>query len=154
MEATYRQSNWSRDLLGHSIVPPPIVEALNCPNRCSHQGVCLQFGCVCQPGFSGIDCSLMDGTIVLYFTLHTRQRHVEPAGSLVLSAGIVTGFNSRLRPKTVTEPELNRVQTVGYPVGTVLWKLSSEPAVQPVINRRLNLFNPLLIGGSTCSNRL
>ena len=61
IEATYRQSNWSRDLLGYVIIPHSIIEALNCPNHCSQRGVCLHFGCVCQPGFSGLDCGQMDG---------------------------------------------------------------------------------------------
>ena len=62
VEATYRRaSEWRRDLLGRPAISPAIVEALNCPNRCSHQGVCLPYGCVCQPGFHASDCSLMDG---------------------------------------------------------------------------------------------
>lgn len=66
VEATYRRRSssfldWPLDLLGHPLVPPAIVEALNCPNRCSNQGVCLSHGCLCQSGFSGSDCSLMDG---------------------------------------------------------------------------------------------
>ena len=61
VEATYRQSTWARDLFGRPVVPAAVAEALNCPNRCSHHGVCLQFGCVCQLGFSGSDCSVMDG---------------------------------------------------------------------------------------------
>lgn len=67
VEASYqRTSDWSRDLLGHQAVSPAIIEALNCPNRCSYQGVCLSFGCVCQPGFSGSDCSLMDGNSTVF----------------------------------------------------------------------------------------
>lgn len=68
VEATYRRaSDWPRNLLGRPVIPPVIVEALNCPNRCSHQGVCLPYGCVCQPGFYGSDCSLMDGIKSFYF---------------------------------------------------------------------------------------
>ncbi|XP_045033419.1 von Willebrand factor D and EGF domain-containing protein isoform X2 [Daphnia magna] len=63
VEATYRRaSDWPRNILGRPVIPPIIIEALNCPNRCSHQGVCLPYGCVCQPGFYGSDCSLMDDT--------------------------------------------------------------------------------------------
>lgn len=55
------KADWPVDVMGRAALPDAIVEALNCPDRCSGHGVCLHLGCVCQAGFSGIDCSLMDG---------------------------------------------------------------------------------------------
>ena len=83
VEATYRRRSssyldWPLDLLGHPLVPPAIVEALNCPNRCSNQGVCLSHGCLCQSGFSGSDCSLMDGIsrLFIYFFFLIKFIHI------------------------------------------------------------------------------
>ncbi|KAF6087149.1 von Willebrand factor D and EGF domains [Phyllostomus discolor] len=34
-----------------------IVLVLKCPNLCSGNGQCMQWGCLCSPGFSSYDCS-------------------------------------------------------------------------------------------------
>ncbi|KAK2713299.1 hypothetical protein QYM36_009232 [Artemia franciscana] len=44
--------------------PKNIKNALNCPSSCSGHGICLEFGCICDPGFFGDDCAKMTGNVV------------------------------------------------------------------------------------------
>lgn len=43
--------------------PQDIVQALNCPDDCSLNGKCTAKGCLCNPGYSGLNCEEKAGKI-------------------------------------------------------------------------------------------
>nr|DBA25281.1 TPA: hypothetical protein GDO54_012829 [Pyxicephalus adspersus] len=48
------------DQIKHSKIPiDPIILALKCPNLCSGNGQCMEWGCACFDGYSSYDCSIL-----------------------------------------------------------------------------------------------
>ncbi|XP_068092884.1 von Willebrand factor D and EGF domain-containing protein [Hyperolius riggenbachi] len=59
-ECERRLLELGHDKAKHSETPiDPIILALKCPNLCSGNGQCMEWGCACFNGYSSYDCSLL-----------------------------------------------------------------------------------------------
>ena len=41
-------------------LPERLIHVLNCPNLCSNHGLCNGRECLCDAGYTGIDCSVLE----------------------------------------------------------------------------------------------
>ena len=54
-------SNYHHDNNGELVLMPGIV-TVGCPNNCNRQGRCLHGACICNHGFTSVDCSVPVGS--------------------------------------------------------------------------------------------
>ena len=78
-----------------------------CVNQCSGRGLCSRGMCTCDPGWSGIDCSLQ---------APERLPHAPPAGEDGGDAGKLTFEGNRLRPRIFVYevPEVFNVRVLQF----------------------------------------
>ncbi|KAA0712091.1 von Willebrand factor D and EGF domain-containing protein [Triplophysa tibetana] len=57
-ERKWLESRNQRSLIGDWRASADVATALRCPNFCSRNGRCVDWGCQCEPGYSSHDCSL------------------------------------------------------------------------------------------------
>ncbi|KAM5158326.1 von Willebrand factor D and EGF domain-containing protein [Mantella aurantiaca] len=59
-ECERKLMEFGHDKAKHSKIPiDPIILALKCPNMCSGNGQCMEWGCACFNGYSSYDCSIL-----------------------------------------------------------------------------------------------
>lgn len=56
------------------------LASLNCPNNCSGHGNCTNLQCICEPQYSGADCSIGNFKHVVTSTNRTFFGHIEGKG--------------------------------------------------------------------------